>query len=285
MSIQLIQRISSANCQVNPIATDRCTVVRNLGEFQANHWRYGNNQELVLEIDLPAPLQQIEVRVNGLVSRLEPNEGYSPITLLANGQPIVSDYTMPGAGYQPHKAAFHVPQKLLKVGKNQIALRISGQAKSFFWLYGIDLLLLDGFTCNLTVDPPVTDAGLVLTRKAGMFQNDHLRCSIGDGVTLALHLPKPQTDHAGLVVGIYGLVSRNGDHDGFSPVDILVNGKVIASRVSISPGGYSPELAEYFAPADILKEGDNSIGLQVCNDAQTVFWLYKINVIPVGYGA
>jgi len=285
MILTLVRKRCSVDLTVSPPRTENCTVLVNQGEQQGDHCRYRNNAQLVLEFDVGHLPQQVELRVRGLVSRLNPNEGYSPITVLANGKPAVINYTMPGQGYQPHVAAFHIPGTLLQDGKNQFALQVSGEAKSFFWLYGVELLLNDPFACNLTANPPVVTAGLTLTRSAGQFENDHLRCDRGDGITLSLHMPKPQTDNAGLVLDIYGLVSRLGPERGYSPVDVIVNGKVIASRVEISPDGYDPQVGEFFAPAEILKDGENTVGLRVCDDVRSVFWLYKFSLIAVGYGS
>jgi hypothetical protein len=81
--------------------------------------------------------RQISIAITGLVSRLNPSEGYSPIDILINNRIFVTHFTMPDAGYNGQTATFTIPSDFLIVGKNTVTIQIIPTARSYFWLYNV----------------------------------------------------------------------------------------------------------------------------------------------------
>jgi hypothetical protein len=70
--------------------------------FSGDHVLLGNNASLVIAFEVSEDdLEQTVVSFVGLVSRLHPHEGYSPVTLSINGTEFVLNYTVPGGGGIP----------------------------------------------------------------------------------------------------------------------------------------------------------------------------------------
>jgi hypothetical protein len=260
------------------------TLVNNDARFKGNHSVLGKDAQVTIEFDLPAvPLAKVVVvTVVGLVSRLESSteskEGYAPIHLFFNDQILKPNYTMPGAGYSPNTSTFPVPSKLLNEGgTNTLRLQVASDARSNFWLYSLAVDLSPIMFADFTVSPiPQTNARLV--KNDTRFQGNHSILDKDGKVTIKFDLPAvPST--AAVVVTVVGLVSRLESNEGKAPISLFFNSRLIAESHPMPGAGYRPSTSTFPVSSDLLlKEGENTLTLQVASDAQSQFWLYSLAV-------
>lgn len=255
------------------------------GSPAGDHQRLGNNDAVTVQFNLDADAftKTLAVRVNGLVSRNGNQEGFSPISLQVNGGQIVSGFTMPGGGFGPQDAIFPIPAALLKAGPNALQLQVAGNAQTFFWLYGLEIDFVSGpyvgkaLAANLRVSPVALSPGLSITTNGGSFAGDHYKYAQNTSFGLQFSL----TDlgpAAQVSVALYGLVSRNGNQDGYSPISLIFNGKPILADYTVPGGGFGPQWVEVAVPAELCVSGANTIVMTVSPDATTFFWLYDFAV-------
>jgi len=274
-------RVQSADMTADPPRTSPgVAITANQGAFQNDHWRYGNGNVMAISFGLDyagTPRDFVLLSVTGLVSRLGDQDGYSPITLSVNGQTLASNVTISGGGYNPQRADFLVPAAMVRAGQNQAQLQVANDARSYFWLYRVDVtemaFLRQVGIADVSVWPPKT-AGLTITQNDGQFAGDHE--IIGNNgrftVSFALDAPTP------LIVDFVGLVSRLGDQDGYSPVTVTLNGHVIASSYTVPGGGYGYQDNPFHAARELTQAGQNTFGIQVAADARSYFWLRGASV-------
>jgi OAA-family lectin sugar binding domain len=122
-----------------PPVTVNTQVKQNDGRFIDDHVILGNDQQITIAFFVSASnlAQNVSLTMTALVSRLEPSEGFSPISLTVDGRTIVTDYTMPGGGYKGETSTFMIPPDLLTVGKNSVTIQVAPSARSYFWLYDV----------------------------------------------------------------------------------------------------------------------------------------------------
>jgi hypothetical protein len=120
----------------DPPRLENVELVTDNAVFSNDHVILGNDECLDIEFEVSEDdLEQTVVSFVGLVSRLNPDEGYAPVTLSINEQEFVSDYTVPGGGDIPQKCPFQISAELLHPGTNTFTLQIASDARSYFWLY------------------------------------------------------------------------------------------------------------------------------------------------------
>jgi hypothetical protein len=277
-------RIMAANLTVDPPQTSAgIAVTRNDGQFQSDHFRYGNNQELDMQFQLEYvgdPREQVLLAVTGLASRNGDQPGYSPISILVNGNAVVQAYTTPGEGFGAYTSYWVVREDFLRQGSNDFTLRVGADAQTFYWLYSVVLteMVYAGAvgSVSVAVSPPQA-SGLAVTVNEGSFSGD--RTTYGNsqsfGVSFALGAPQ------GLLLSFNGLVSRNGDQPGYSPVTLTLNGNVIVSDYTVPGDGFGYQDNRFYAPPGMAVAGTNQLTLQVSADAQTYFWLRTEDVASV----
>jgi hypothetical protein len=280
--------LGTVNFRVNPPQAANLTILANEGQFAGDHQRLGNNQKVSVGFDLgsgPLP-PTLVVRLVGLVSRLGSSDGYSPITVTVNDTVVASHYTVPGGGYGPTEASFSVPAGALRQGQNSYTIQVAGDAQSYFWLYemGVNLAPYTRVqSADMTVNPPRTSPGLAITSNQGQFQNDHWRYGNGNVLAITFGLDYVGTPRDYVLLSVTGLVSRNGGQDGFSPITLSVNGQTLVSGFTVPGGGYQPQRCDFLVPAAMVHTGQNTAQLQVGNDAQTFFWLYRMDVTELAF--
>jgi hypothetical protein len=278
--------VGTVNFRVSPPQATGLSILRNDGTFVNDHEILGNNQAVSVGFDLAEPLpRSLSVRLVGLVSRLGSQDGYSPISLSVNGQTIVSHYTVPGGGYNPTEVSFPVPVELLQAGRNSYTVQVGSDAQSYFWLYEMGVTVSPYtrvMSADMTKDPPVT-TGMAITANQGGFQNDHWRYGNNQQLAVSFDLQYVGAPRDQVLLSVTGLVSRNGGQDGFSPITITVNGQTLAANVTVSGGGYNPEQAVFVVPTSMLRPGSNSAAIQVAANAQTYFWLYRLDVTELAF--
>jgi hypothetical protein len=269
-------RVQSADMTVNPPRTSPgLAITANQGQFQNDHWRYGNGNVLAISFALDyagTPRDFVLLSVTGLVSRLGSSDGYSPVTLSVNGQTLASNVTISGGGYNPQRADFLVPASMVHAGQNTAQLQVAADARSYFWLYRMDVtemaFLRQVGTADVSVWPPRT-VGLTITQNDGQFAGDHEIIGNNGRFTVSFPLDAPTP----LIVDFVGLVSRLGDQDGYSPVTVSVNGHVIASNYTVPGGGYNYQSNPFYAARELTQAGQNTFTIQVAADARSYFWL------------
>ncbi|MBE1537655.1 hypothetical protein [Actinomadura algeriensis] len=67
----------------------------------------------------PRPLVSKILKVTALVSKMGPSPGYAPMSILVNGEPLVSHLTIPGGGDLPQTCVFAVPGRWLRTGRRR----------------------------------------------------------------------------------------------------------------------------------------------------------------------
>jgi hypothetical protein len=130
---------SCVNFRMFSPLTVNANIVSNGSVFVSDHVILGNDQQITIafpvsESDLA---KQISLAITGLVSRLNPFEGYSPIDVSINNRAFVTHFTMPGHGYDAQTTTFTIPADFLIVGKNTATIQVAPDARSYFWLYNV----------------------------------------------------------------------------------------------------------------------------------------------------
>ncbi|MBT2734055.1 hypothetical protein [Bacillus sp. ISL-7] len=80
------------------------------------------------------------------------------------------------------------------------------------------------------------------------------------------------------IAAFTGLVSRNGNQEGYPPISLRINKQL----VTIAGAGFNPRRVEFFLPASWLN-GKNVMELQAAPDLRTLFWLYRMEVVHYKY--
>jgi len=116
------------------------TLLRNDSLFQTDHSTLQSNGQIVIAFTSQKNAKTVTLVIRGLVSQSSPNQsGFSPINLLCNGQVIVSNYIMPGNGFDPNTTSIQVPNQEIIPGVNQLELQAANNAQTFFWLYRLEV--------------------------------------------------------------------------------------------------------------------------------------------------
>ena len=117
------------------------TVLSNDSQFNTDHVILTPGQQVVVAFTLQPNTKSVFLSIRALVSQAGPNNpGFSPINLFCNGQVVVSNYTMPGNGYTPNTTSIQIPFQQLTTTSNQLRLLVAPEAKTFFWLYSLQIV-------------------------------------------------------------------------------------------------------------------------------------------------
>lgn len=280
--------VGTVNFRVNPPQAVGLSILRNDGTFVNDHEILGNSQVISVGFDLGSGSlpRSLSVRLVGLVSRLGSQDGYSPISITVNGQTIVSHFTVPGGGYNPTEVSFAVPVEALQPGQNSYTVQVGADAASYFWMYEMGVTVAPYtrvMSADMTVNPPRTSPGMAITQNDGGFQNDHWRYGNSQKLAVQFDLQYVGAPRDQVLLAVTGLVSRNGSQDGYSPITITVNGQVLAADFTMPGGGYNPQQAVFLVPTSMLRPGSNAAAVQVAANAQTFFWMYRLDVTELAF--
>src|SRR5262245_7276725 len=69
--------------------------------------------------------RKVTLAITALVARLNPSEGFSPISLAVNGRTFVTNHTMPGGGHKGETSTFIIPPELLTVERNSATIKVA----------------------------------------------------------------------------------------------------------------------------------------------------------------
>jgi serine/threonine protein kinase len=128
---------------------------------------------------------------------------------------------------------------------------------------------------NFTTQSPQL-SNLTLVKNDSLFQTDHSILQNNGQVVVAF---SSQKNGKTVTLVIRGLVSQiSPNQSGFSPINLLCNGQVIVSNYIMPGNGFSPNTTSIQVPDQEITPGVNQLELQIASNAQTSFWLYKLEV-------
>lgn len=134
----IAERTSVADFTTQAPGLTNITIVTNDAAFNTDHSVLFSNQQIVVDFTLQPQVKTVSLSLRALVSQNGANNpGSSPISIYCNGQAVVSDYTMPGTGYNANTTSIQIPVQQLMPGSNQLRLVISSNAQTAFWLYNL----------------------------------------------------------------------------------------------------------------------------------------------------
>ena len=119
-------------------------------------------------------------------------------------------------------------------------------------------------------------SNMKLLRNDSSFQDNH---SVIDGNGQVVIAFPAHANMKTVTIVIRGLISQSSpNQSGFAPINLLCNGQVIVSNYIMPGNGFAPDTTSIQIPGGDLASGTNQIELQVTQDAQTLFWLYRLEV-------
>lgn len=128
---------------------------------------------------------------------------------------------------------------------------------------------------NFTTQTPSL-SHITLISNDSSFSTDHADLLPNQKVTIGFTL---QPHKSNIMLSIRGLVSQNGPNNpGFSPINISCNGQTVVSNYTIPGNGNSPDTTSIQLPNQQLTATNNQLQIQVASNAQTIFWLYNLEV-------
>ncbi|MGW0781401.1 alpha-1,2-mannosidase [Streptomyces sp. NPDC002913] len=80
---------------------------------------------------------------------------------------------------------------------------------------------------------------------------------------------------------VTALVSKLGRSPGYAPVDLVVNGKVLVSGLTVPGGGDLPQDNVFAVPGRFLLPGTNTLEIRTAADARSDLWLYRVTLDSV----
>lgn len=132
---------SGADFTVQSPKLSNMTLVSNDSQFNTDHAILAPGQQVVIAFTSQPNTKSVFLTIRALVSQAGPNNaGFSPINLFCNGQVVVSNYTMPGNGYTANTTSIQIPFQQLTATNNQLRLLVAPEAKTFFWLYNLQVV-------------------------------------------------------------------------------------------------------------------------------------------------
>lgn len=108
----------------------------------------------------------------------------------------------------------------------------------------------------------------------------HLAMGAGGSVTLDFEV-KEREEIAEATLKVTALVSKLGPSMGFAPMGVLVNGEVVADRLTIPGGGDLPQDNVLAVPGRLLTPGTNTLEIRSSDEARSMLWLYRITLDSV----
>ncbi|MGP2441271.1 discoidin domain-containing protein [Streptomyces sp. JW3] len=133
--------VTYADFSVDPAPLANAAVSYDGARFAGSHVAVGAGGTVTLdfEVEDPQDVPQATLTITALVSKLGSRLGHAPMDVLLQGEPLVTDLTVPGGGDLPQDNVLAVPGHLLKPGTNTLEIRSSAKAASMLWLYRITL--------------------------------------------------------------------------------------------------------------------------------------------------
>ncbi|WP_406009121.1 discoidin domain-containing protein [Streptomyces sp. NBC_00637] len=132
---------------------------------------------------------------------------------------------------------------------------------------------------DFSVDPARLSNAVVGHDRAG-FGGSHLTLDAGATVTLDFEVADPQ-DIPEATLTVTALVSRLGSAPGHAPIDVLLQGEVLAENLTVPGGGDLPQDNAFAVPARLLKPGTNTLEIRVSAEARSMLRLYRITLDSV----
>ncbi|MFC8392677.1 alpha-1,2-mannosidase [Streptomyces sp. NPDC057238] len=132
---------------------------------------------------------------------------------------------------------------------------------------------------DFSVDPARLANADVRYQRA-RFAGSHLALSAGGSVTLDFEVADPE-DVPQVTLTVTALVSKLGSDLGYAPMDVLVQGEVVAEDLTVPGGGDLPQDNVFAVPGRLLKPGTNTLEIRSSAKAGSMLWLYRITLDPV----
>lgn len=279
-----------ATFSINPPQLQGFGMVHSDGAFENDHIKLGISQNVTLSFNWDAAAHSSDtaaLSLSALVSRTSEGEGYSPITISVNGNTVIADYTIPGGGYGAYPNFFIIPPVYLFQGANQLQIQTSPAARTYLWLYNLNLKIFryvqENDVADFSKNPPAVNQNLRLIENSGEIAGDHIRIGNNDKVAVEFGSGEFQNQFGHTLFSVYGLVSRSSESEGYSPITLKVNGQPIISNFTVPGAGFAPHLIQFVIPSSQLANGTNTARLQVAPDARTFFWLYNLQITRLTY--
>ncbi|KOV24400.1 alpha-1,2-mannosidase [Streptomyces heliomycini] len=112
------------------------------------------------------------------------------------------------------------------------------------------------------------------------FAGSHVALSAGGSVTLDFEVEDPE-DVPQATLTVTALVSRLGSDLGYAPMDVLVQGEVVAEDLTVPGGGDLPHDNVFAVPGRLLKPGVNRLEIRSSAKSGSMLRLYRITLDPV----
>ncbi|MFI9583633.1 alpha-1,2-mannosidase [Streptomyces sp. NPDC052236] len=80
---------------------------------------------------------------------------------------------------------------------------------------------------------------------------------------------------------VTALVSKLGRSPGFAPIDVLIQGEVLAAGLTVPGGGDLPQDNVFAVPGRLLHPGTNTLEIRTSADARSMLWLYRVTLDSV----
>ncbi|MER6622212.1 discoidin domain-containing protein [Streptomyces sp. NPDC000931] len=132
---------------------------------------------------------------------------------------------------------------------------------------------------DFSVDPTRLANADVRYQRA-RFAGSHVALSAGGSVTLDFEVEDPE-DVPQVTLTVTALVSKLGSDLGYAPMDVLVQGEVVAEDLTVPGGGDLPQDNVLAVPGRLLKPGTNTLEIRSSAKAGSMLWLYRITLDPV----
>ncbi|NUS10021.1 MAG: alpha-1,2-mannosidase [Streptomyces sp.] len=132
---------------------------------------------------------------------------------------------------------------------------------------------------DLSVDPTLLANAVVRCHRA-RFDGSHVALGAGGTLTLEFEVEDPQ-DVPQATLTVTALVSKLGSDLGYAPMDVLLQGEVLAEDLTVPGGGDLPQDNVFAVPGRLLKPGTNTLEIRSSDRADSMLWLYRITLDPV----
>lgn len=132
---------------------------------------------------------------------------------------------------------------------------------------------------DFSVDPALS-SNAVVGHRGARFGGSHVALGAGGAVTLDFEVEDPQ-DVPQATLTVTALVSKLGSELGYAPMDVLLQGEVLAEGLIVPGGGDLPQDNVLAVPGRLLKPGTNTLEIRSSDQAASMLWLYRITLDPV----
>jgi len=122
---------------------------------------------------------------------------------------------------------------------------------------------------------PTTSKNITLVRNDSTFRDNHSFLDRNGQVVADFNL---QASMKTVKVTIRGLVSRLEPSKGYAPISLLYNGQQFLQDFNQPGGGFDPNDTTFQVPPRLLTPGTSKLTLQVSPNAQSHFWLYRLEI-------